>query len=154
LYYRLTGERLEQLDKQHIDPLMSAMKARGITLAEIDKYLMARRAKERNEAAGRLHPTFQRKACGERLARSGTIGFSGAVSGLSAHFSAGSSQLIHLRSVRPEMVTTGTIRFPHFGQRVVRSMRSSRFFTPNPKLELCSIQALRPETEKFKWKLC
>ena len=56
LYYGLTGERLEQLDKQHIDPLMSAMKARGITLAEIDKYLMARRAKERNEAVGRLHP--------------------------------------------------------------------------------------------------
>jgi hypothetical protein len=95
LYYGLTGERLEQLDKQHIDPLTSAMKARGITLAEIDKYLMARRAKERNEAAGRLHPTFQRKACGERLARSGTIGFSGAVSGLSAHLTAGSSQLIH-----------------------------------------------------------
>jgi hypothetical protein len=43
---------------------------------------------------------------------------SGAVSGLSVHFTAGSSQLMHCRSVRPEMVTTGTIRFPHFGQRV------------------------------------
>ena len=63
--------------------------------AEIDKYLVARRAKERNEAVGRLHPTFQREAYGERLARSGTIGFSGAVSGLSAHLTAGSSQLIH-----------------------------------------------------------
>src|SRR5258705_10050324 len=48
-----------------------------------------------------------------------TIVFSGAVTGLSAHFTAGSSQLMHWRSVRPEMVTTGTIRFPHFGQRVV-----------------------------------
>jgi hypothetical protein len=28
------------------------------------------------------------------------------------------------------MVTIGTNRFPHFGQRVVRSMRSSRFFLP------------------------
>ena len=28
------------------------------------------------------------------------------------------------------MVTTGTNRFPHFGQCVVRSMRSSRFFLP------------------------
>jgi hypothetical protein len=37
---------------------------------------------------------------------------------------------MHWRSVRPEMVTTGTNRFPHFGQRVVRSMRSSRFFLP------------------------
>jgi hypothetical protein len=51
--------------------------------------------------------------------RSSTIGFSGAVSGLSADFSAGSSQLMHWRSVRPEMVTTGTMRFPHFGQHVV-----------------------------------
>ncbi len=60
--------------------------------------------------------------------RSVTIGFSGAVSGLSAHFTAGSSQLMHWRSVRPEMVTTGITRFPHFGQRVIRSMTSSRFF--------------------------
>jgi len=37
---------------------------------------------------------------------------------------------MHWRSVRPEMVTTGTNRFPHFGQCVVRSMRSSRFFLP------------------------
>jgi hypothetical protein len=27
--------------------------------------------------------------------------------------------------VRPEMVTTGSIRFPHFGQPVVRSIGSS-----------------------------
>jgi hypothetical protein len=47
------------------------------------------------------------------------MGLSGALTGLSAHFTAGSSQLMHCRSVRPEMVTTGTIRFPHFGQRVV-----------------------------------
>ena len=32
---------------------------------------------------------------------------------------------MHWRSVRPEMVTTGTNRFPHFGQCVVRSMRFS-----------------------------
>ena len=38
--------------------------------------------------------------------------------------------------MRPERVTTGTIRFPHFGQRVVRSMRSSRFCTPDSELEL------------------
>ena len=33
------------------------------------------------------------------------------------------------------MVTTGTICFPHFGQRVIRSMTSSRFFEPNDELE-------------------
>src|ERR1700678_2979235 len=58
------------------------------------------------------------------------------MSRLSDHSTAGSSQLMHWRSVRPEMVTTGTIRFPHFGQRVVRSMRFSRFFTPNSELKL------------------
>jgi hypothetical protein len=64
------------------------------------------------------------------------MGFSGAMSGLSAHFTAGSSQLMHWRSVRPEMVTTGTICFPHFGQCVIRSMRSSRFFPSNLELEV------------------
>src|SRR6202047_2284431 len=63
------------------------------------------------------------------------MGFSGAMSGLSAHFTAGSSQLMHWRSVRPEMVTTGTNCFPHFGQCVIRSMRSSRFFPSNLELE-------------------
>jgi hypothetical protein len=57
------------------------------------------------------------------------IGFSGAISGLSAHFTAGSSQLMHWRSVRPEKVTTGTIRFPHFGQRV-RSIDILPIFSP------------------------
>src|ERR1700692_4193947 len=63
------------------------------------------------------------------------IGFSGAMSGRSAHFTAGSSQLMHWRSVRPEMVTTGISRFPHFGQCVIRSMRSSRFCPPNSEQE-------------------
>ena len=60
-------------------------------------------------------PRFTRR----HQTRSSTIGLSGAVGGLSANFSAGSSQLMHWRSVRPEMVTTDTIRFPHFGQHVV-----------------------------------
>ena len=63
------------------------------------------------------------------------MGYSGAMTRLSAHFTAGSSQLMHWRSVRPERVTTGTICFPHFGQCVIRSMRSSRFFPSNLELE-------------------
>jgi hypothetical protein len=59
------------------------------------------------------------------VTRSSTIGFSGTVTGLSAHFTAGSSQLMHWRSVRPEMVITGSIRFPHFEQRIVRSIGTS-----------------------------
>jgi hypothetical protein len=70
---------------------------------------------------------FQRETCGVRLARPDAIGPGGAVSGLSAHFTAGSSQLIHWKSVRPEMVITATVRFPHFGQRVVRSIATSDF---------------------------
>jgi hypothetical protein len=68
----------------------------------------------------------------------GSNGLSGAVSGLSAHFTAGSSQLMHWRSVRPEIVITGTIRFPHFGQRVVRSMEPSRFSPLTSNCNSCS----------------
>jgi hypothetical protein len=46
-------------------------------------------------------PRFTRR----HQTRSSTIGLSGAVGGLSANFSAGSSQLMHWRSVRPEIVT-------------------------------------------------
>jgi hypothetical protein len=92
----------------------------------------AYRAASRRLHDGRREP----KAGGAVKTRSDTIGFSGAVSGLSAHFTAGSSQLMHWRSVRPEMVTTGTNRFPHFGQLIVPSTRSSRFFNPNQKLKL------------------
>src|ERR1700738_4435444 len=70
-----------------------------------------------------------------------------AVSGLLAHFTAGSSQLIHCRSVRPEMVTTGTIRFPHFGQRVVRSMRPSRFSPLTLNWNFCSRRAFGQKQE-------
>jgi len=58
------------------------------------------------------------------------VRFPGALSELSTHFTAGSSQPMHWKAVQPEIVTTGTVSFPHFGQRVIRSMRSSRFFSP------------------------
>ncbi len=56
LYYGRTGEKLERLDRESIDPLIAAMKARGITREELDQFLMARHAVERNEAVGALHP--------------------------------------------------------------------------------------------------
>jgi hypothetical protein len=68
---------------------------------------------------------------------SASIGFSGAICGLSANFTAGSSQLMHWRSVRPDKVITGTRCFPHFGQCVIRSMRSLPIFC-----NFCSIRAL------------
>jgi hypothetical protein len=51
------------------------------------------------------------------------------------------------------MVTTGTIRFPHFGQRVVRSMRSSRFLHSTQGRNFCSIRALRPQNRRVPWRL-
>jgi len=73
------------------------------------------------------------------------------MSGLSAHFAAGSSQLMHWRSVRPEKVTTGTIRFLHFGQCVIRSIEILPiFFTLNsgdyipPKAALCGSAGPQP----------
>jgi hypothetical protein len=62
------------------------------------------------------------------ISGSATIGFSGTISGVSAHLIAGSSQLMHWRSVRPDRVTTGTRCFPHLGQCVIRSMRSLPIF--------------------------
>src|SRR5260370_7937015 len=52
---------------------------------------------------------------------------------------------MHWRSVRPEMVTIGNIRFPHLAQRVTRSMTcSSILFTSNPERELLFHRALAP----------
>jgi len=78
----------------------------------------------------RVQLLWQSKASGAVQTGCGTLGLSsiGAVSGLSAHFTAGSSQLIHCKSVRPAMVITGTIRFSHFRQYVVRSIKSSPVF--------------------------
>ena len=60
------------------------------------------------------------------------------MSGLSAHFAAGSSQLIHWKSVRPEMVITATVRLPHFAHRVGRSMAFSRFYLKPENRNACS----------------
>jgi hypothetical protein len=64
------------------------------------------------------------------------------VSGLSAHFAAGSSQLIHWKSVRPEMVITATVCLPHFAQRVGRSMAFSRFYLKPENRNACSTSML------------
>jgi hypothetical protein len=73
---------------------------------------------------------------------SAAICFSGAISGLSAHFTTGSSQLMHWRSVRPDKVITGTRCFPHLGQCVIGFMRSLPIFLPVTRnCSFCSIRA-------------
>jgi N12 class adenine-specific DNA methylase len=57
LYYGRTGEQLEQLEKNTFDPLIKDMKARNISLPEINDFLYARHAPERNLAMDAInHP--------------------------------------------------------------------------------------------------
>lgn len=53
LYYGRVGERLERLEKEDIDPLIADMKARSISREELDEYLYAKHAPERNRELGR-----------------------------------------------------------------------------------------------------
>jgi hypothetical protein len=57
LYYGRTGEQLEQLERDHFDPLIADMKARGISLEDINEYLYAKHAPERNRRMDEInHP--------------------------------------------------------------------------------------------------
>jgi len=55
-YYGRTGWRLEQLEKQFIDPLIAKIREYGLSIEEVNDYLYARHAQERNEKVGLLHP--------------------------------------------------------------------------------------------------
>jgi hypothetical protein len=56
LYYGRTGEQLEQLERDHFDPLVADMHARDIDLEGINEYLYARHAPERNAIRNRTIP--------------------------------------------------------------------------------------------------
>lgn len=56
LYYGRTGERLERLDTNQLDPLVDLMKSRGVAREELDKFLEARHAPERNNKIGAMYP--------------------------------------------------------------------------------------------------
>jgi hypothetical protein len=58
LYYGRTGEQLERLDQNHIDPLIDDIKKRGLTLEKVDQFLMARHAEERNEKLRKINPSI------------------------------------------------------------------------------------------------
>lgn len=55
LYYGRTGHRLEQFETTKVDPLIREMKGRGITQEELDDYLYAKHAEERNVQIGLQH---------------------------------------------------------------------------------------------------
>lgn len=55
LYYGRTGYRLEKLTENQIDPILREMKARDIDVADLDEFLSARHAPERNNKIGELY---------------------------------------------------------------------------------------------------
>ena len=57
LYYGRTGEQLERLEQDHLDPMIDDMKARDISLESMNDYLYAKHAPERNAAMDAInHP--------------------------------------------------------------------------------------------------
>ena len=57
LYYGRAGEQLEKLEREQLDPLIKDMKDRDISLEEINDYLYAKHAPERNAAMDEInHP--------------------------------------------------------------------------------------------------
>lgn len=59
LYYGRTGEQIERLDREHIDPLIREIKKRGLTLEQVNDYLYARHAPERNERIREINPDIE-----------------------------------------------------------------------------------------------
>lgn len=59
LYYGRAGERLHELRLETIDPLVEAMRAADITAPELDEYLYALHAPERNEALREINPDIE-----------------------------------------------------------------------------------------------
>lgn len=53
------GARLERLQDDHVTPLFDAMKAEGVTTEELETYLYARHAPERNARIAEINPAFE-----------------------------------------------------------------------------------------------
>ena len=59
LYSGRVGARFEQLVDNHLEPLMETLKAKGVTMEELEAYLYARHAKERNAYIAEINPEFE-----------------------------------------------------------------------------------------------
>jgi hypothetical protein len=53
------GAQLERLADDHVEPLFEAMQAEGLTIEEVETFLYARHAPERNARIARINPEFQ-----------------------------------------------------------------------------------------------
>jgi hypothetical protein len=56
LYYGKTGLRMREFDKQRFDPLLKEMRKRDVSGEELDDYLYARHAPERNRELRKINP--------------------------------------------------------------------------------------------------
>lgn len=59
LYYGRTGEQIERMEREQIDPLIQEIKKRGLTLEEVNDYLYARHAPERNAKVRQINPDIE-----------------------------------------------------------------------------------------------
>ena len=66
LYYGRTGQRLEELDQMFIDPIIKEIGRQNLTAQEVDRYLMARHAPERNAQMRKLYDASQADMLEER----------------------------------------------------------------------------------------
>ncbi|WP_293881565.1 strawberry notch C-terminal domain-containing protein, partial [Sphingomonas sp.] len=64
LYFGRTGERLERLEKDRFDPLIKAMHAADISMGEMNAFLYARHAKERNAYIDTINPGLNGEGSG------------------------------------------------------------------------------------------
>lgn len=71
LFHGRTGARLDDLMSKHVDPLFSAMRAANVSPDELETFLYARHAPERNARIAKINPEFGSDLLGEKAAGSG-----------------------------------------------------------------------------------
>lgn len=59
LYHGRAEERVQRFREERVDPLIKAMHDAGLTAAELDEYLYARHAPERNAAMAEINPDLE-----------------------------------------------------------------------------------------------
>lgn len=59
LYYGRAGKRLTDFAHDHVDPLLEAIERHGLALEEIELFLYARHAPERNAQIQKINPEFE-----------------------------------------------------------------------------------------------
>lgn len=56
LYHGQTGRKLEDFQRDHVDPLIQEMHRNGLSVAQVESYLYARHAAERNAKVAQINP--------------------------------------------------------------------------------------------------